>query len=129
MKEIDELSYQLSLLERNNNNERTWFSTLKKLKQLKDDGKIVLYAGTYSFEDALNRPFCDSTRFYFYTLPDKQGYIFFSNPFGSIAVIMRDDEIFLSSHRKLYGKRYLINRLYGEEDFRSGEYFSCKKKR
>ena len=129
MKEIDELSYQLSLLERKNNNELTWFSTLKKLKQLKDDGRIVLYAGTYSFEDALNRPFCDATMFYFYTLPDKQGYVLFSNPFGRIAVIMRDDEIFLSSHRKLYGKKHLTNHSYGEGDFRSGEYFSCKKKR
>ena len=121
MKEIDELLYLY------NKDELTWFGALNKLKQLEDEGRIVLYAGTYSFEEALKRPFCDSTMFYFYTLPDKQGYHFFSNPFGKIAVIMKDDEIFLKSHRKAYSKSFLTNRFYG--DFRSGEYFNRKKKR
>lgn len=123
MKEIDELFYQYK------NNELEWFCALHKLKLLEDQGKIVLYAGTYSFKEALHRPFCDTSMFYFYTLPDKQGYLFFSNPFGSVAIITRDDEIFLPSHRKMYGKKYLTNHLYGEGDFRSGEYFNRKKKK
>ena len=129
MKEIDDLAEWLSLLETKNSSEQTWFDTVKKLKQLEEEGEVVLYAGTYSFEEALNRPFCDATEFYFYTLPDRQGYHFFSNPFGSIAAILRDDEIFLKSHKRLYGKKYLTNYMYGHGDVRSGEYFNRKKKR
>ena len=114
-------------MEPKDSSEQTWFDAVKKLKRLEEEGEVVLYAGTYSFEEALSRPFCDATEFYFYTLPDRQGYHLFSNPFGRIAVILKDDEIFLKSHKRLYGKKYLTNRMYGRGDFRSGEYFNRKK--
>ena len=123
MKEIDEMFSQY------NNRTLKWVDSLQKLKQLEDVGKIVLYAGTYSFEEALRHLDCDVADFYFYTLPDRQGYHFFTNPFGSEAVIMIDNEIFMFNHRRIYSKRHLSNRQFGEKDFRSGEYFNRKKKR
>ena len=123
MKEIDEM------FSRYNNKTLKWIDSLKILKQLEDDGKIVLYAGTYSFEESLNHLDSDVVDFYFYTLPDRQGYHFFTNPFGSEAAIMIDNEIFTFKHRRLYNKRHLTNRFFGEKDYRSGEYFNRKKKR
>lgn len=123
MKEIDEMFSQYK------NETLKWKDSLKKLKQLEDEGKIVLYAGTYSFEEALRHLDSDVADFYFYSLPDMQGYHFFTNPFGSEAVIMIDNEIFTFKHRKWYNKRHLTNRYFGEKDFRSGEYFYRRKKR
>lgn len=123
MKEIDEMFSQYS------NKTLKWIDSLQKLKQLEDEGKIVLYAGTYSFEEASKHPFSDVVDFYFYTLPDKQGYHFYTNPFGSEAIIAIDNEIFTFKHRRLYNKRHLTNWYFGEKDFRSGEYFNLKKKR
>lgn len=123
MREIAEMFSQY------NNNTLKWIDSLKKLKQLEDEGKIVLYAGTYSFEEALRHFDSDVADFYFYTLPDRQGYHFFTNAFGSEAAIMIDNEIFAYKHRRLYNKRHLTNRYFGEKDFRSGEYFNRKKQR
>ena len=123
MQEIAEMFSQY------NNNTLKWIDSLKKLKQLEDEGKIVLYAGTYSFEEALRHFDSDVADFYFYTLPDRQGYHFFTNAFGSEAAIMIDNEIFAYKHRRLYNKRHLTNRYFGEKDFRSGEYFNRIKQR
>lgn len=123
MKEIDEMFSQC------NNGTLKWIDSLKKLKQLEYERKIVLYAGTYSFEEALSHLDSDVADFYFYTLPDRQGYHFFTNPFGSEAAIMIDNEIFTFKHRRLYNKRHLSNCYFGEKDFRSGEYFNRKNKR
>ncbi len=123
MQEIAEMFSQY------NYNTLKWIDSLKKLKQLEDEGKIVLYAGTYSFEEALRHFDSDVADFYFYTLPDRQGYHFFTNAFGSEAAIMIDNEIFAYKHRRLYNKRHLTNRYFGEKDFRSGEYFNRKKQR
>jgi len=123
MREIAEMFSQY------NNNTLKWIDSLKKLKQLKDEGKIILYAGTYSFEEALRHFDSDVADFYFYTLPDRQGYHFFTNAFGSEAAIMIDNEIFAYKHRRLYNKRHLTNRYFGEKDFRSGEYFNRIKQR
>ncbi len=123
MREIAEMFSQY------NNNTLKWIDSLKKLKQLEDEGKIVLYAGTYSFEEALRHFDSDVADFYFYTLPDRQGYHFFTNAFGSEAAIMIDNEIFAYKHRRLYNKRHLTNRYFGEKDFRSGEYFNRIKQR
>lgn len=122
MKEIDDMFDQY------NNKTLKWIVTLQKLKQLEDEGKIVLYAGTYSFEEALlNHLDSDVVDFYFYTLPDRQGYNFYTNPFGTGIKI--DNEIFMRKHRRLYRKGNLSNRFFGEKDYRSGEYFNRKKKR
>ncbi len=123
MREIAEMFSQY------NNNTLKWIDSLKKLKQLEDEGKIILYAGTYSFEEALRHFDSDVADFYFYTLPDRQGYHFFTNAFGSEAAIMIDNEIFAYKHRRLYNKRHLTNRYFGEKDFRSGEYFNRIKQR
>ena len=123
MREIAEMFSQ------HNNNTLQWIDSLKQLKQLEDEGKIVLYAGTYSFEEALRHFDSDVADFYFYTLPDRQGYHFFTNAFGSEAAIMIDNEIFAYKHRRLYNKRHLTNRYFGEKDFRSGEYFNRIKQR
>lgn len=123
MREIAEMFSQY------NNNTLKWIDSLKKLKQLEDEGKIVLYAGTYSFEEALRHFDSDVADFYFYTLPDREGYHFFTNAFGSEAAIMIDNEIFAYKHRRLYNKRHLTNRYFGEKDFRSGEYFNRIKQR
>ena len=123
MQEIAEMFSQYK------NNTLKWIDSLKKLKQLEDEGKIVLYAGTYSFEEALRHFDSDVADFYFYTLPDRQGYHFFTNAFGSEAAIMIDNEIFAYKHRRLYNERHLTNRYFGEKDFRSGEYFNRKKQR
>lgn len=123
MREIAEMFSQY------NNNTLKWIDSLKKLKQLEDEGKIVLYAGTYSFEEALRHFDSDVADFYFYTLPNRQGYHFFTNAFGSEAAIMIDNEIFAYKHRRLYNKRHLTNRYFGEKDFRSGEYFNRIKQR
>ena len=55
---------------------------MQVLKQLQDDGRIILYAGTYSFEKALENPLCDNAQFYFYSVPDRFGYHFYIGPMG-----------------------------------------------
>lgn len=76
MKEIEELftQYKIHKLE--------WTPALQVLKQLQDDGRIILYAGTYSFEKALEKPLCDNAQFYFYSVPDRFGYHFYIGPMG-----------------------------------------------
>ncbi|MCH5164454.1 MAG: hypothetical protein J1F36_05505 [Clostridiales bacterium] len=101
-----------------------WIPALQTLKRLEDEGTVVLFAGTYSFEQAIKNPLCDSAEFYFYTLPNKLGYVFYINPMD--IGIKRDDEIFLRNHRRLYSKRYLSNCYFKEKDLRSGEYFDKK---
>lgn len=70
------------LFEKYKNHTLEWIPTLQVLAQLQDDRKIFLYAGTYSFQQALNRPLCDSASFYFYTALDKIGYCFYFNLWG-----------------------------------------------
>ncbi len=120
MKEIE------ILIEKYRNHNLEWIPTLQVLSQLQDDGKIVLYAGTYSFQEALKRPLCDSAEFYFYTVSDRSGYCFYINRMGM--GIKSDNEIFMFKHKYLYNKRHLSNCFFGEKDFRSGEYFNRKKK-
>ena len=122
MKEIDEMFIQY------NKKTLKWTDALKKLRLMEDAEKIVLYAGTYSFEEALEHLDSDTANFYFYTLPDRQGYHFFTNPFGSEAAITIDNEIFKFGHRRLYNKKHLSNCCFGEKDMRSGEYFNRKQK-
>lgn len=116
-----------ALFEKYQNHKLEWIPTLQVLAQLQNDGKIILYAGTYSFEEALTRPLCDNAEFYFYTSFDKCGYCFYINPMG--VGIKSDNDIFKLKHRYLYNKRHLTNCFFDEKDFRSGEYFNRKLKR
>lgn len=120
MKEIE------ALFEKYQNHRLEWIPTLRVLSKLQDDGNIILYAGTYSFQEALKRPLCESAQFYFYTIYDKSGYCFYINRMG--IGIQSDDDIFKFKHRYLYNKGHLSNCFWGEKDFRSGEYFNRKKK-
>jgi len=121
-----------------------FISNIRTVKLLNDDDYFVnkisregkkcynenkKYVKYYSFEEALRHFDSDVADFYFYTLPDRQGYHFFTNAFGSEAAIMIDNEIFAYKHRRLYNKRHLTNRYFGEKDFRSGEYFNRIKQR
>ena len=85
-------------------------------------GEIVLYAGTYSLEAAIERfGSYESASFYIYTKQDKCGYCVYTNRFG--CGIRDDNKIFKFSHRYLYNKNHLSNCRFGEKDCRSGEYF------
>ena len=121
MEEID------ALFEQYKNHKLEWLPALQVLGRLQEEGKIILYAGTYSLQDALTRPLCDCAKFYFYTTTDRSGYCFYINPMG--VGIKTDNEIFKFKHRRLYRKGYLSNCFWGEQDFRSGEFFKPKKKR
>lgn len=121
MKEIE------ALFEKYQNHRLEWIPTLRILSELQDDGNIILYAGTYSFQEALKHPLCESAQFYFYTVWDKSGYCFYINRMG--IGIQSDDDIFKFKHRYLYNKGHLSNCFWGEKDFRSGEFFNRKKKR
>ncbi len=95
------------------------------LSEAERDGAVVLYAGTYSLEEAIERAWrYDNASFYIYTTKDKRGYHVYLNRMG--CGVRTDHKIFDIMHRRLYGKRYLSNCYMGEEDFRRGEYFSRK---
>lgn len=117
MKELEVLFVQQQ------NKELEWIPTLQILNQLQNDGKIILYAGTYSFEEALKRPYCDFAYFYFYSVLDKKGYCFHISCMG--ISIYFDDEIFEFSHRRLYNKGHMSCN-YEEAKLRSGEYYNRK---
>lgn len=121
MKEIEVLFGQYQ------NNELEWIPSLQMLNQLQNEGKIILYAGTYSFSEALKYPLCDCAEFYFYSVSDRTGYCFYINPMG--VGIKYDNDIFKFSHRRLYNKNHLSECALGGKDMRSGEYFNHKKKR
>ena len=120
MEEID------ALFEQYKSHKLEWLPALQVLARLEEEEKIILYAGTYSFQEALTRPLCDSARFYFYTTADRSGYCFYINVMG--VGIKEDNEIFKFKHRRLYRKGYLSNCFWGEKDFRSGAFFKHKKK-
>ena len=98
---------------------------LNELCTLEQDKTITLYAGTYSFENALDKFETDSARFYFYKTKTRDSYVFYVNRMGFD--IVTDDKIFKFSHRYLYNKNHLSNCFFGESDQRSGTFF--KKKR
>lgn len=97
---------------------------LRSLLELQNDGSICLYAGTYSFAQALERniDYDTEAQFYFYVVPHKKGYLYSINRFGK--KLIEDNDIFKFSHRSLYNKKHLSNCYFGEEDCRSGEYFN-----
>ena len=103
-------------------NSNDFRSMLNLLCEKEKSNEIVLYAGTYSFETALERfGEYDSASFYFYTKKDAEGYHVYLNRMG--CGIMEDDGIFKISHERLYNKKSLSNVFWGEKDLRSGQYF------
>ena len=100
-------------------------SVLSFLREKEKAGEIVLYAGTYSIEMALERfGNYDSASFYIYTTQDKKGYHIYLNIMGS--GVVEDHKLFRLSHRYLYNKNYLSNCFFGEKDYRCGEFFNKK---
>ena len=105
-----------------------FYSVLSFVREKEKAGEIVLYAGTYSLEMALERfRDCDNASFYIYTTQDKSGYCVYINRMG--CGIREDNKIFKFSHRYLYNKNHLSNCFFGEKDYRSGEYFGKKGKK
>ena len=105
-----------------------FYSVLSFLREKEKEGEIVLYAGTYCFEMALEcfRNYDDAS-FYIYATQDKSGYCVYINRMG--CGIREDNKIFKFSHRYLYNINHLSNCFFGEKDYRCGEYFEkkCKK--
>ena len=105
-----------------------FYSIVTFLCEKERTGEIVLYAGTYSLETALERfGSYDNASFYIYTTQDKSGYCVYINRMG--CGIREDNKIFKFSHRYLYNKNHLSNCYFGEKDCRSGEYFKKKSKK
>ena len=105
-----------------------FYSIVTFLCEKERTGEIVLYAGTYSLETALERfGSYDNASFYIYTTQDKSGYCVYINRMG--CGIREDNKIFKFSHRYLYNKNHLSNCYFGEKDCRSGEYFKKKGKK
>lgn len=87
---------------------------------------ITLYAGTYSFENAVGMcKLCEKATFYFYLNGYNYGYAltYFQGRFN----LERDERIFFSDHKKAYSKKALSNRKTDKKDMRSGEYYEKKK--
>ncbi len=83
---------------------------------------ISLYAGAYSFENAIGM--CDlntEATFYFYLNGYNYGYSlrYFQGRFK----LERDERIFFKDHKKAYTKKALSNHKTDRKDMRSGEYF------
>ena len=102
-----------------------FYSVLSFLREKEKDGEIVLYAGTYSIEMALERfGNYDNASFYIYTTQGKSGYCVYINRMG--CGIREDNKIFKFSHRYQYNKNHLSNCFFGEKDYRCGEFFNKK---
>ncbi|MBR2024724.1 MAG: hypothetical protein IKA02_02825 [Clostridia bacterium] len=87
---------------------------------------ITLYAGTYSFENAVGMcKLCEKATFYFYLNGYNYGYAltYCQGRFN----LQRDERIFFSDHKKAYSKKALSNRKTDIKDMRSGEYYEKKK--
>ncbi len=105
-----------------------FYSILTLLCEKEKAGEIVLYAGTYSIETALERfGSYEDASFYIYTTEDKNSYQIYLNRMG--CGIIEDHDIFKFSHRYLYNKRHLSNCFFGEKDYRYGEFFDKKSKK
>lgn len=87
---------------------------------------ISLYAGTYSFENAINMCKIDmDATFYFYLNGYNYGYSL--RYFQGRLKLERDERIFFKDHKKAYTKKALSNHKTDRKDMRSGEYFANRK--
>ena len=103
-----------------------FYSILSVLNDKKNAGEIVLYAGTYSLEMAIERyGYYDNAVFYVYTVPGKEGYCIYKS--NRACGIVEDNDIFKFFHRRFYNKSHLSNCDLGENDCRSGKFFCDKK--
>ena len=87
---------------------------------------ITLYAGTYSFENAIGMcKLSEKATFYFYLNGYNYGYSlrYFQGRFK----LERDERIFFGDHKKAYTKKALSNHKTDRKDMRSGEYFANRK--
>ena len=91
-----------------------FYSIVTFLCEKERTGEIVLYAGTYSLEAALEHfnSYDNNASFYIYTTQDKSGYCVYINRMG--CGIREDNKIFKFSHRYLYNKNHLTNCFFGE---------------
>ena len=95
----------------------------KYLKEQEDKRLLTLYAGTYSFDVAIEKcKNCDKATFYFYLNGYKYGYAlsYFQGRFK----IERDENIFSKEYKRRYSKKALSNRKIDKIDMRSGEYLN-----
>ncbi len=93
------------------------------LKEQQEKRIITLYAGTYSFDYAMEICKGDTNAtFYFYLNGYKYGYVL--NYFQGRFKLERDENIFSKEYKRKYTKKALFNR---KADMRSGEYFESKK--
>lgn len=96
------------------------------LKEHEDKKLITLYAGTYSFDMAINVcNSCEKATFYFYLNGYKYGYAltYFQGRFN----LERDENIFSHKSVKRYSKKALSNYRIDKRDMRSGEYYKNNK--
>ena len=98
-----------------------YWGTLHKLFNMENEGKIVLYAGTYSLSKAIEKVDIEIASFYIYEKLHRIG--FHLNISGMGASFILDKDIFKFKHRYLYNKNHLSNKFFGEADQRTGEYF------
>ena len=104
-----------------------FYSIVTFLYEKERVGELVLYAGTYSLEVAIERfGSYDCASFYIYTTQDKRGYCVYINRMG--CGICEDNKLFKFSHRYLYNRNHLSNSFFGDRDCRSGEYFKKRGK-
>lgn len=95
----------------------------KYLKEQEDKRLLTLYAGTYSFDVAIEKcKNCDKATFYFYLNGYKYGYAL--NYFQGRFKIERDENIFSKEYKRRYSKKALSNRKIDKIDMRSGEYLN-----
>ncbi|MBU1092977.1 MAG: hypothetical protein KKH01_00795 [Firmicutes bacterium] len=102
-----------------------YWGTLHKLFKMENEGKIVLYAGTYSLANAIEKVDTEEASFYIYEKNHRIGFSLYINRMGSSFVL--DKNIFKNNHKRLYKRIQLSNILFGEPDQRKGEFFNMKK--
>lgn len=97
-------------------------SFLRLLYEFEKEDKIILYAGSCSFEYAIEHVDYDpGATFYFYTTDSLVGYCFNINRMG--AILKKDNDIFKYNHRFLFNKNHLSMIKFDNMDNRSGEFF------
>lgn len=100
---------------------------LDKLYSLEQTKDIELYAGTYSFSDAVKKSDIEQAHFYFFDTRTMEGYQFYINRMGS--KLVRDKRILEKRHRRLFSRNNLSNYYFDGIDQRSGTYFNKNKKK
>lgn len=101
-----------------------YFGTLHRIFNMEIEGKIALYAGTYSLANAIEKVDTEQASYYIYEKKHRLGFHLYINRMGVGFVL--DKNIFKFKHRRLYNKNHLSNSFFGEPDQRKGEFFDRK---